>query len=324
MKGKHHSIVVMVAADLVEHWKQNGIDGFELEKVADILTNRYRVDQMSKWAKKADHVTDLFVDNNIVNFIVERVSSATSFQHFAYCGSMGVLKSGKKHLKKYDGYDWDLDQWLTWYEELANISTANVEFNVNCLFSKEFWTGGEDSRYKLVFDGVSPGVSQIKGNKDWDDQQYPSALDLAEFYEKRAKECKAQNAGGWSLQSLCYGIHMLQDMSVPQHILCTIENHHAEYENDVLGLWKNIYSGESRSARRIQETLQEQIGPIVEKTLQNKLSGELTMRQIGEKSIDMTMKRMENDSIIRKPNKIEAMSMTCQAIACTLKAIEQY
>jgi hypothetical protein len=266
---------------------------------------------MGKWVAQADGLDDVVVEKGLAAFVVERVSDATSFQHFAYCGSMGDLTDGTTKVEKYDGYCWDCDPFLTWYEEIANISWADVRFNPdNGVFDRDFWRD-------------SPAKEMISGAKDWDDQVYPSALDMAAFYGRKAKELKASRPQ-WALQAMCFGIHMLQDVAVPQHVMCTIEKGHAEYEREMLGFWRNLYAGDGRSDRRRQSLLRQQIAPTVAALLSSGLAEAPTMRAIGERGVDLTRDRLSGSMGVPEACKAEAMSVTCQAIACTLKALDAW
>ena len=121
----------------------------------------------------------------------------------------------------------------------------------------------------------------ISGSTDWDDQKYPSALDLAEFYFSGISKWKT-NKPGWALESLCYAIHMLQDMSVPQHVLCTIEKDHPEYERDMLKLWNVVYANRSpdERAKRLATSIGPSVGRILQTLQQN------SIRALGEKLVD--------------------------------------
>lgn len=311
MKMAHHSLIVKAASELVGFWSQDQTNahsapsGFDLEKAQKILGNPHRVKQMSKWTARADKIGDVVVEEGLSRLVVKRISNATSFQHFAYCGSMGTLKDGKSKVKQYDGYCWDCDPFMKWYEELANISWADVSYKPDC------------GIFEASFMRQSPGAKQISGSSDWDDQLYPSALDLAEFYFNGAKRWKTEKRG-WALQSLCYAIHMLQDLTVPHHVLCTIERGHAGYESDMRDMWRRIYA--DRTDEQKMYRLADSIGPRVSVIFEE--IGETGVREVGKKLVDLTRGRLPADDRIPSRTKHEALVMSCHAIAATLRAVE--
>ena len=326
MKGEHHSQTLRAAADLAAYWHDQKEAGNEevlplldIDKVYAELENVDQVEQMARDAKGADYVKDVVVDATLEAWIIDRVSDATSFQHFAYGGSMGTLKDGKKVVEKYGGYCWDCDPYLKWYEELANISTADVRFEPDCgVFDEDF--------YKK-----SPGYDIISGKQDWDNQIYPSALELAEFYGVEAQALKAEKPG-WAQKSLCYAIHMLQDMSVPHHILCTIEYGHGDYEKDMLDFWKRFYSTKENpeTKQAVLEQLSEEVAallndPLADRAILPDPEAQVSFADIGRVAVDLTRERqLPTRDAVPARNKIEAREMTVQAIACTLKAVELF
>ena len=311
MKKTHHALTITAADDLLKFWTERDIqpDGVDLKKTCKLMEKRPQVRLMERWVAQADELDDLIVEEGLASIIVDQVSKATSFQHFAYCGSMGELEDGDALVKQYDGYCWDCDPFLSWYEEIANMSWADVRFSPKCgVFDEDFFIG-------------SPGMDTITGDKDWDNQLYPSAIDMAVFYGERAQELKNKNSL-WAIQSLCFAVHMLQDMAVPHHVLCTVRLDHVDFEDEMLGFWKRLYSNRSESHKAT--VLERQIGPQVTNMLEGQLGSIPNLEDLGGELVDMTRERLPNDDSVPSRNKVEAGKMTVQAIACTIKAMSLF
>ena len=308
MKKTHHSLTMVATADLLKFWKESGRQPAipKLDEMFGLMGSPSQVRSMERWVAMADEIDDLVMEEGLEKVLMEIwKSKPTSFQHFAYCGSMGELEDGDTCVKKYDGYCWDCDPFLPWYGVIANLSWADIQFNPDCgVFSQDFLKEG-------------PG-KKITGEQDWDDQAYPSAIEMAKFYGEGATKA----TGGQAIQSLCFAIHMLQDLGVPHHVLCTVGFDHPGFEDEMLGFWRRLYSDRSESNKK--KILGKQIGPQVEALLNNELQCVDTFENLGEKLVNMTRKRLPSNDNVPSPNKVEARRMTTQGIACTIKALSLF
>ena len=360
MKKAHHALTITATAELLKFWSQknyNHIKVTNLNKIIQLMEDGAQLRDMEHWVVQADNLEDVVVEEGLAKIVIEKISKPTRFQHFAYCGIMGKLEDGNTVLKKYDGYCWDCDPYLSWYLEIANISWADVRFISNCgVFDEAFFNR-------------SPGAQKINGDTDWDDQIYPSAIEMADFYGKEAREyannkekahwsiqslCFAlhmlQDLGiplypsaiemadfygkeareyannkekaHWSIQSLCFALHMLQDLGIPHHVLCTVDFEHSSFEQKMLDFWKRLYSNRSRSNK--ERILEKQISPLVIELLDGQLRSVNSFKQLGKKLVDQTCKRLQAQNLIPSENKIESRSITVQGIAGTIKAIELF
>jgi hypothetical protein len=320
MKKLHHSLTLKASADLIQYWLKYPAEApgdINLPKINNLLQNANNLKNMSKWVAATDDLDDVVVDNNLVEWIVERISDATSFQHFAYCGSMGDLVDSGAVVRKYDGYCWDCDPNLKWYEEIADLSCADARYNPECgVLPSDF----------LV---QSPGSKMISGETDWDDQVYPSALELAQFYFGGATKYKSIDGidSPNALKCLSFAIHLLQDMSNPHHILCTIELGHAEYEKECLHNWKKLIYGD-KSQETKQKHIENWISSEVKRHLNvsfNVLDPSKPCYDLGRLALEQTEKRLTHDGRgVRPANKVETKELTVLAIASTLKALNLY
>ena len=259
MKSAHHALCVEAAADLVQHWKESGGGplGLDLEKLVDLLGNEARLRQIASWTARGDEIDDIVVDVGLASVIVELVSRATCFQHFTYCGSMATLEDGKKKVEKGDGYCWDCDPFMPWLGEIANISTTNVRHSADC--------GVLDPDFLAQ----SWGAKMIHGTEDWDNQLYPSAVKVAEFYGTGAEAYRDQGQGGHALRSLCFAIHLLQDLTVPHHVLCTVGLNHGGWEAEALRNWRLLYAMKNKDRKReiVTEQLSKMVADLIESGL---------------------------------------------------------
>jgi len=312
MKRKHHSLVTRAAGELIKFWYDNDVEvkGIDVKGIHDWLYKGNHLRKMEKWSAAADDIQDLKVSDNLTSFIVKRISDATSFQHFSYCGTMGTLRDGNATVNKYDGYCWDCDPFLQWFEEIANISWADVKYDPYC--------GMLPANYLAE----SPGAIKVTGGEDWDNQVYPSALDLADYYGDGSRVfCRGDETDN-ALKSISFAIHMLQDLSVPHHVLSTIELNHAGYEKRMLNLWRKFYS--KRSTENKQVALQDIISVNVKTLLHRDLHANIRFSDVGKKVVAMTVKRMPEGYRIPQICKTESINMTCEAIASTISALNMF
>jgi hypothetical protein len=306
MNKNHHALTLEASTQLLQSWSGTGGTA-RYAKAAKQNSNAAQVKQMRRWVVQPDELDDVYVPDVVVDAIIDKVSRATSFQHFAYCGSLGPLKAGNITVNKFDGYAWDCDPFLAWYESLANVSWADVKYKPDPQVAPE------------IMDG-HPASKVIRGDQDWDDQKYPSALELADFYGSRALSLQKNGNAGYALQSACFAIHLLHDMTIPQHVLCTIEHGHSDYENKAETFWQAIFSG--RSEAHQQSTFDGQMSADVLAGLAE-LDKATSFRQIGEFAIDRTMTTLiSNRKDVAPPCKNDTYRLTTLGIICTIKALE--
>jgi hypothetical protein len=171
MNPSHHAATLEASTQLLQLWPATGAAA-RYAQAAKLNSDPAQVERMRRWVVQADDLDDVYVPSTIVDAILDKFSRPTRFQHFAYCGSLGPLRGGNVTVDKHDGYAWDCDPFLCWYECLANVSCADVKYRPDPNVPAEITEGHPASRI-------------VQGNVDWDDQKYPSALDLADFYGRR-------------------------------------------------------------------------------------------------------------------------------------------
>ncbi len=266
---------------------------------------------MARWVAQIDDLDDVVVPGKVAEFVTSRFSKATCFQHFAYSGyrKEDFLK-GKMVPEKYQGYCWDSDQYHTWYEEIADITWMDVQYDTHCgVFTPDVLA-------------KSPGAAQINGHTDWDDQIYPSALDLAEFYGKIASEMSIDEKDKkWGVQSLCFAAHLLQDLGVPHHVLNTVANGHSRFEETMYGLWRNYYAGRSAETKH-DELVRKLSAMVVKRLTDSSLAKATSFRKLGEWAVNRTGELLETTGGI--PNNLcilDAVNLTLQGTVCTMRAL---
>jgi len=306
MNELHHASTLEAAMWLLRSWPAVGATA-RYSKVANENSDPGRLRQMRRWVVDVDELDDVHVPTAIANALINRVSHATRFQHFAYCGSLGPLRGGKITVERFDGYAWDCDPFLCWYECLANLSCADIKFRPDPRVPAEIMEG-------------HPASKVVLGNADWDDQKYPSALDLAEFYGNRAIALKRHGSHDHALQSACFAIHLLQDMTIPQHVLSTIEHGHADFERTAESSWQRTFAG--RSATHQRSVIQGQLSDDVLASLAA-LEQVQSFRQIGEFAVERTLATLiTNRKDVAPPRGRDVYRLTTLGIACTVKALD--
>jgi hypothetical protein len=91
MKKSHHALTLEPSTQLLQIWPGTGLTA-RYAKAAKENSNPAQVQQMRRWVVQVDELDDVHVPSAIVDAIIDKVSRATCFQHFAYCGSLGPLK----------------------------------------------------------------------------------------------------------------------------------------------------------------------------------------------------------------------------------------
>ncbi|MEW6349926.1 MAG: hypothetical protein AB1646_12740 [Thermodesulfobacteriota bacterium] len=313
MKPEHHSRTMEVAADLIDYWSSASPSlpaWLPLQKVKSLVA-KAGTKLMARWVAQIDALDDVELSSGLLDFLAGWVSKPTCFQHFAYCGYWGdELWKGKAVIKKYGGYCWDCDQYQRWLEGRAAENWMNVKYNPDC-----------NVLTPAILKG-SPGAKQIPGNIDWDDQVYPSALELAEFYSKAAKKMTPpQQQLNWDIQSLCFGVHLLQDQGIPHHVLCTVAGGHSHFEEDMYGFWRSYYSERSNTTK--DEVIGHQLSDRVANLLgDQRLSNAKSFEKIGEWAVDRTGQWLQKaGGIPAIPCAMDSLNLTVQGIACTIRAL---
>lgn len=297
----HHALTMEASAQLLQFWPAAG-NTARYAKAAHEISDLSQLNRMMRWVVQPDELDDVITDCILVPGF-----RPTSFQHFAYCGSLGPLTGGNTVVNKFEGYCWDCDPFISWREPLPDACSAGVRFRPDPSIPGEIMEG-------------HPASKMLQGMTDWDDQQYPSALDLAEFYGERSLALKARGKTDDALQSLCFAIHMLHDLTIPQHVLCTIENGHAAYERESDCFWQNIFASRSPSYRI----------SIFNRRLSGDILGALSevgdinlFRRLGEYTAERTRKSLiTSRKDVSAPCKDDAYRLTSLGIVCTIKALE--
>ena len=314
MKEEHHALTLGVASDLIRWWRRHPGTAplfLDLDRIEALLRGEPgRVKKMLGWVKEADHLDDIELEQNLVSKLIHHLGNPTSFQHFAYCGSMGDLRDGAKVVRKYDGYCFDCDPFLPRISEITQLSRTAIRFNSDCA---ALGPGGyKDSPLQKKFT-----------NQYWDNQVYPSVIDLAEHYGNCARENLRQPSvlsDDFNIKRLSFAIHMLQDTCVPHHVLSTILHGHADYEESVWSYWLQFYADRPKQSSR-DAAMEYLLSPATSQMLDGfrDLSG---FGDIGKKSVDLTRQRLERHSAANpSTSRQEAIGITVQAVACTICAL---
>ena len=338
MKPEHHTLTIGAAADLLKFWKANNEDdinqalGINLNDQITLIDRWNTNKEMEYWIAQPDELKDVVIDGWVESMIITNISHPTAFQHFAYCSpSDKSLKRGKSEdqkIKKYDGYCWASD---TSFKHLTQIDTKNIISQMinrlivipNLKLSKV--------KYNLhwyvfvdEFFADSPGYKQIIGDEDWDEQVYPSAIKMAEFYGNGAKtfKNKDKSASQQAIQSVCFATHLLQDLGVYYHVVCDVSVAHADFEADILESWENFYASKNNSAR--QDFLRNHISGKVKELLKDEFENVQDFESLGKKLVDIAHGRFSANNSAPAADKDETIKVTAQAIACVIKAIDLF
>jgi len=300
--GQHRAIIEVIEQiiNLIKQRKKLTSYPWAM-KLARYFSCPARWETLARWVPETDLLDDIFIDEEFTTNVMAAIGHPTCFQHFAYGGSLGVLRDGVNVVEKLDGYNWDCDPYLPWYAELANVSKAKVRYNplVEFLPSRVLET--------------SPGAKLIRGDKDWDNQQYPSAVSLIGFYMHEALALRARFAG-YALRAIACALHLLADLCVPHHILNTIGHDHAEWERTVWKYWKRAYVTRSAKVREAQcEALAADVDALV------RYHGKLYV-DVASWTIDRTCKTMVTYSSLT-PSRIVVHHTMIHAIAATIIAL---
>lgn len=332
MRKEHHSLVMQATGEiLATTWQKPPLQG--TTEVIDDMYDFFDAAQQNLpyFVANADDITDLQVDAGLSKFVIGALSGPTSFQHFAYgnyfeqYNIVNAMRGVSREIKLYEGYCWDTDPFLPWYLELANLAWANIRYTPVCNVFNE------------TIMRTSPGARLITGKEDWDDQVFPSAIDLAEYYGQAAWifrhtltwsdanklwtiPCDPTLLQEWEERAFAYCCHMLQDLCVPHHVLGTIGNEHREYEQGLLNYWRRLYAGRSKQNR--QEILDAQINASVKMFFDLSYQGIRTFRDLGKTTVYLTTQRLYTKPALFHESRIAGFITTTQAIAVTLKALE--
>ncbi|HOX38726.1 MAG TPA: hypothetical protein PL033_12120 [Candidatus Brocadiia bacterium] len=310
MEKAHHALAVRDAAALVKRWAENPLEapqGINVSAVADAIRDDNSARRLERLVKAADEIRDLRVSRGLTSAVMERFGNPTCFQHFAYCGSMGDLAGGGKVARMYDGYCWDCDPFMQWPGRIADLSQARIRHHPDSKpFDPEFlkW---------------SPGARMVAGGEAWDDQKYPSAIDLAEFYGGGFFRYLSRGDRDKAFASLMFAVHMLQDLCVPHHVLGTVDLGHAAHERKALARWREIRRGLPRKTRRLTWS---RLSLEAREMLDGDIGSATGFRELGEAAVRATALRLPAPDRAPSPTRAETWKMTRQAIACAIKAFD--
>ncbi len=312
-----HQDLIRTVFQLLEYWADQESRFFDipLRLFFDHNSSIERISVLEKAVKDADYIEDLKLTPGAASYLLDKFSKPTRFQHFAYSGAMGEILQGKKcsTVGKYGGYSWDCDPWLGLVDTLGTVSLADVKFNPDC------------GHFDSDFFSQSPGARLIRGRTDWDDQLYPSAIDMTEFYGRKAVELKGHK-GFWDLQSLGFALHFLHDLTVPHHVLCTILNNHVRYETALTSTWFSLKPPEDDSAAYV--SYMKSLSEIVESWLvKADLRSCGSFVDIGIKNVDITAEGMRSYApryLLPLPEEQITFGICTLAMASTIQAIKVY
>ena len=146
--------------------------------------------------------------------------------------------------------DWDL--FLPWGVEVANITTAKVRYNPcpPADYAGPAWDVAGAGYWH-------PAKCMLDGKTAWHDQVYPSGMDLCAFWARRACDLWRWDNRGMALAALMFASHLLHDLTIPHHCLCTIGLDHPGYEAHLWRHWARWWDNTTpqRRAERRSKTI---------------------------------------------------------------------
>jgi hypothetical protein len=170
---------------------------------------------------------------------------------------------------------------------------------------------------------------EAKCKTAWHDQVYPSATEMAGFYGSWASKYKKNRGDSQrAIQSLCFAIHMLQDLGVYHHVTGELLNGHSTFEDEALIKWKEYYIIDDVDER--QRRMGADIVPEVKVNLkeldEEEYTGKKRYEKLGKKLVDITADRFKLKENGNTPSAdvVESQKMTAQGIAAAIKAMSLY
>ena len=204
MKIAHHAAIIDYAARLAP----------DQELLADPTTRA----ALRAGVQAADYYDDVVIlgDSLPARFVAwtqTHVSGGTSLQHFG----------GR-------GYCLDADDYRPRAVDLTALDQALVGYDPTAL------------PMPLAAAVGAPGMHALDPPRPWAHTFYPPAGALAEFYAGVARTLWRVGDRERALRCLAAAIHMLQDLCVPHHAICTIGLGHSQYEAAAWAAWRPLQS----------------------------------------------------------------------------------
>jgi hypothetical protein len=260
MKSDHHKSIVHAAADVCGHLlteDQSAATTFpqaatpHLSPAWSILSEPSQVRSLADWASRCDAEDDVILEPGFAAAVIDAVSHPTSFQHLVRYRMSGAL-----------GYCWKDDPYLGNLECLGGMSSDLV------FYQRPRWMVDESTDLGGVTPSTQtkctptptlsdetnlgfnyswhwpppPGEQLIHGTDEWDEQIYPSAPALLEYYYTTAIACSRTGYHGLAFRCLGYALHLAADLTVPHHCIGTIAGGHAKWESDAWSYWRRLYA----------------------------------------------------------------------------------
>ena len=204
MKIAHHAALIDYAARFAP----------ELELLADPTTRA----ALRAGVQAADYYGDVAILGESlparwVRWTQEHVSGGTSLQHFG----------GR-------GYCLDADDYRPRAVDLTASDHALAGYDPGAL------------PMPLAEAVGAPGQRALDPPRPWAHTFYPPAAALADFYAGVAYDLWRVGDRERALRCLAATIHMLQDLTIPHHAICTIGLGHAQYEAVAWQAWQQLQS----------------------------------------------------------------------------------
>lgn len=204
MKIAHHAALIDYAASLAP----------DLALLADPTTRAALV----AGVQAADYYDDVVIvgDSLPARFAAwtqTNVSGGTSLQHF---GSRGYCLDADEYRPR--GVDLTADD-----RALAGYNPAALPMPLSAAVG-------------------APGMHALDPPRPWAHTFYPPAGALAEFYAGVARTLWRVGDRERAIRCLAAVIHLLQDLTIPHHAICTIGLGHSQYEAAAWQAWQQLQS----------------------------------------------------------------------------------
>ncbi len=216
MKVAHHAALVRIAAQFAPR---------VLPEVAAALADPTTLSVLVEGVQDADTYDDVVIvgDSLAARFTrwTQKISGGTSLQHF------GVER----------GYCLDADAYRPPAVDLTASDQALAGYNPAAL------------PMPLSAAVKSPGMLALATPRPWAHVFYPAAGELAEFYAGVSRTLWRLGQREPALRCAAAVIHLLQDLTIPHHAICTIGLGHSQFEAALWAAWQEFESGSWPRAR---------------------------------------------------------------------------
>lgn len=212
MKVAHHAALVRFAARLAPR---------VLPAAADLLADPTTLSALEAGVQAADYYDDIKILGDslparFARWTQAHVSGGTSLQHFG---------GGEQ------GYCLDADMYRPRAVDLTASDQALAGYNPAAL------------PMPLAAAVKSPGQLALSPPRPWAHVFFPSAAQLADFYAGIARTLWRVGDRERALRCLAAAIHLIQDLCVPHHVLCTIGLGHSQFEAALWAAWQELAAG---------------------------------------------------------------------------------